>query len=731
MLKEFNESVQKTDEILSSTNVAEMLSKEELDKIGIDVVEGYEIDRRSRSDWETKYDNSLKLAAQVFEPKSFPWPGAANIKYPLLTTACLQFSSRAYPVLVPPVDPVKCRVVGYDETGEKTRRSERISKHMSYQVLEEMEEWEEDMDRLLVMLPITGTEFKKSYFDPTKGRNVSCHVMPKDLVVNYWAKTLESAPRKTHVFQLSKNEVKERMLRGIFLEQDIGTPVQETDPLRIVSDGIQGLTPDENPPHTLLEQHCWRDLDDDGYDEPYVITVEKDSKKVLRIAARYLTDSVQRDGKKIISITPVEYFTKFSFIPSIDGGFYDTGFGSLLGPINETVNTTINQLLDAGTLASLQTGFLARGIRLKSGEKKLRPGEWLPVESNFDDLRKGIFPLQFQPPSQVLFQLLGMMVSAGEKMGSITDLRVGESPGQNQPATTTLAVLEQGAKVETAINKRLWRALKNEYKKLYELNRIYLDDEAYFSVIDPSKEDAGTIERSDYDGDPNDVVPSGDPSAGSEMMRLKQAEAGVASLKEGSPANPLEIWERYYRAIGYHSIGSLLPKEMPKPPPDPKLITAQSEVLRAKYETANAKQQTENDRSKLVFDGAIAAATVLNLKADTILKIAKAESEEKGQQMDQYQMVLDRFSEKEQQVENEVQRRHELMMAQEEPPMPDDSPIEPTEVTNDEGRLPALEGITGDAGDIQDTEGYEATVPGTNAGSGRRPYPAGETGGDY
>ena len=258
MLKEFNEEVQKTDEQLNSTNVAELLSKDDLEKIGLDVVEGYDYDKLSRAEWEVRYEQALKLAAQVMERKTFPWPGAANIKYPLLTMACLQFSSRSYPVLVPPVEAVKCRAVGYDEDGEKSKRAERISKHMSYQVLEQMTDWEEHMDRLLVMIPITGTEFKKTYFDPANGSNVSCHVMAKDLVVNYWAKSLETAIRKTHVLYMTKNDVRERILRGIFLEEDLGEPDTRTDSVNQTSDNIQGITDidQKSRPYTILEQHC-------------------------------------------------------------------------------------------------------------------------------------------------------------------------------------------------------------------------------------------------------------------------------------------------------------------------------------------------------------------------------------------------------------------------------------------------------------------------------------------
>ncbi len=583
------------DTMLSSVNIADELTDEYLDTVGLAVVEGYTDDLASRADWQKRYENALKLAAQVMENKSFPWPGAANIKYPLLTTACVQFSARAYPALLPGTSVVQCRTVGKDVDGMKAARADRIGKHMSYQVLEEMEGWEEDMDRLLVMLPVTGTEFKKTYFDPGLGRNVSEHVLARDLVVNYWAKSLESATRKTHLIWLTPNEMEERMRRGTYRKLDLGQPQTMQDDLRKVSDQIQGRSPpanDADAPHLALECHCWWDLDGDGYKEPYIVTVHHDTHKVLRIVARFDSTGVEMNENGIVSIKPVEYFTKFSFIPALDGGFYDFGWGLLLGPINETVNTAINQLLDGGTLSNMQAGYISRGIKVRGGNHTFKPGEWKMVDSTGDDLRKGIVPLPVREPSATLFQLLGLMVESGEKLANVVDILLGENPGQNQPATTTMAVIEQGLKVFTAVYKRLYRALKKEYQKLYRLNRIYLPDEVYFRVIDVGQEELKTIRQGDYDGDETDVVPSADPNVVSEAQKLTRAEALVTSLMNGAPANPLEVWRRYYEAMGVTNIDALLPKQMPQPQPDPKIL-----IDKAKVELDTQRVQLE-DRHK-------------------------------------------------------------------------------------------------------------------------------------
>ena len=572
-------SAPSVDMLLSAVNIADHLEDDVLRKCGNTVVDGYVMDKESRAEWEKRYEASLKLATQAVEHKSFPWQGAANIKYPLLTTACIQFSARAYPALISGKEIVLARTTGFDPGGKKAAMADRVSKHMSYQVLEEMEEWEEDMDRMLVMLPCTGTEFKKSYYDPMKGRNVSEHVLARDLVVNYWAKSLESAARKTHVLYLSPNEIRERVLGGTYLDQDLKRSRSTPDNLRLVSDQVQGLsapTDDEDAPFEILECHTWLDLDEDDYKEPYIVTVDKESRKVLRITARFDQEGVKYGKKnKILRIEPVEYFTKFSFIPSIDGGFYDFGWGHLLGPINETVNTTINQLLDAGTLSNLQSGFLSRGIRLRGGEAKFKPGEWKFVDSTGDDLRKGIFPMPVREPSNVLFQLLGTMTTAGERLSNVVDILMGENPGQNQPATTTMAVIEQGLKVFTAVYKRLFRSLKVEFRRLYRLNRIYLPQEAYFRVLDMQQGDMVAIGQTDYQGDPTDIQPAADPNMVSEMQRLVRAQALVTSLEQGSPANPIEIWTRFYEALRIENVDTLMPKEMPPPPPDPKLIAIQ------------------------------------------------------------------------------------------------------------------------------------------------------------
>ncbi|MEK7070524.1 MAG: hypothetical protein AAB966_01845, partial [Patescibacteria group bacterium] len=328
----------KLEKILQSVNVAQDLDKEKLITIGNDAICGYENDLETRRPWEQDLKTWTDLALQISTNKTFPWPNAANIKYPLLATAAMKFAARAYPTLVPSDGKlVKCRTVGYDQDGQKAARAQRISKHMSYQLLDEMDDWEEDMDKLLIALPIAGTCFKKTYWDSAKQRNCSKLVLPKTLVVNYYCKSLDEAERVSEVLFATKRKLTERINQGIYLDVDLGDPqVDLADPSTSVNSAFQrSSSDDETTPYTIIEQHTYLDLDDDGYSEPYVVTVDLASKKVLRIVPRFSADDViLNDKNKVVSIEAIQYYTKYSFIPNPDGGFYDIGFGRLLGPIN-------------------------------------------------------------------------------------------------------------------------------------------------------------------------------------------------------------------------------------------------------------------------------------------------------------------------------------------------------------------------------------------------------------
>lgn len=627
--------------ILEVVNLADELDEDELLKIGEDVCNGFDADLDSRAEWDEQNTEWMKLALQIKETKTFPWPNAANIKYPLLTTAALQFSARAYPSLVPSFDIVKAKPLGGrgqtpmpDPQGmppqgaqsvpgqpgyamgevaagggpDLQEIADKISTHMSYQVLYEMDDWEEEMDKLCLVLPIIGCAFKKTYFSQLKERNCSELVLPRDLIVNYWTKSLETASRKTHRLWFTPNEFMERQRIGLWKEYDddftAGTQVPDDYKEKQEIHKISIPDEDEDSPRQVLEQHTYLDLDDDGYKEPYVITVDYETQKVLRISPRFGKQDVMlhpKDPKKIAKIVAREYFTKFSFIPNPDGSFYDLGFGLLLGSLNQAANTLLNQLTDAGTLSTLQSGFLAKGLRLgKSGNYNFQPGEWKPVNNTLDDLKKGIFPLPVREPSPVLFQLLGMLVQSGKEMASIAEIFTGKMPGQNTPASTTMATIEQGLKVFTSIYKRIYRSLGREFEKLFELNSLYLPsgEIPYTHEKDGVMIDA-SINSQFYQDAKVKIIPAADPNMVTETQKLMQLQ----SMMEMAQFGQLNHQEMTRRGLEIHGIPGIAALMAPNPPQeDPKITIAKMELqdrekdrqLEAfKVQSEHAKRQSE------------------------------------------------------------------------------------------------------------------------------------------
>lgn len=566
-------------------NLAEYMEDEELKELGGKLGRALEVDLASRSNWEENVDTWMKLAVQYKEDKSFPWPKAANIKYPLLTTAAMQFSARAYPALIVNKKPVRSKVVG-KETSELTAISEKVSQHMSYQLLEEMIGWEADMDRLFMILPIIGMAFKKTYYHGIQEQNVSELVLPKDLVVNYWAKSIEGYTRKHHLLEMSPNDVYTRKAQEHYLDVELDSPKAADFTNAHKAESLADLQipseDDETTPYRMVECHCHIDLDGDGYLEPYVITFESASNTVLRISPRFREDSIKWSNTggvkaaKILSIKSDEYFTKYGFIPNPDGSFYDLGFGLLLGPINETINTSINQLLDQGTMYTTNGGFLGKGVRIKAGEYRFAPNEWKVVNTTSDDLRKSIFQLPVREPSQVLFQMLGSLIEGGEKVASIAEIFVGKMPGQNTPATTTMETVKQGMAVFTAIYKRIYRSLDSELKKLFKLNQLYLDDKVDYPV-ELTREEYRQIELT--------VMPTADPDVATDAEKLIKAKAQMEFIPLGT-VNPKVVTQRVLEAMRIEGIEELMNFE---PPPNPEVEAAKME-MQIKQQDSQAKQ---------------------------------------------------------------------------------------------------------------------------------------------
>lgn len=572
--------------IIESKNIAKDLDDEQLHTIGADALEGYLQDVESRKAWEMAMEEWTKLATQHREDKTYPWPKASNVKYPLLTTAAMQFAARSYPSLLPSDGKiVKSTVIGKDPDGSKYAQADRVSMYMSYQLMHEMVGWEEGMDKLLIMLPVVGTIFKKTYWDSITKKVKSDVILPKNLVVNYWAKSLKEAERVSQVIEISPRILKERQLAEVFLDVDLGSvPTPEN------KSGTAVPPNDKTTPYTIIEQHTYLDLDEDDYPEPYIVTFHLESGKVLRIAARFDENTITHDdeGKKVIKIEPIEYFTKFGFIPNPDGSFYDLGFGVLLGPINEAVNSLINQLIDSGTLNNLQSGFLGKGLKVRLGETKFMPGEWKAVNSTGSDLKQQIVPLPSKEPSNVLFQLMGSMITSGKELASVAEIFVGKMPGQNTPATTTMATIDQGMKVFTAVYKRLYRALGEEFQKLFALNAAYLNPNTYQEVINI------TIGPADFSQTQYKICPGADPSAISQTEKLIKAQ-GLQEMLPMGVLDPVKVALRMLEAQEQPNIQDLLNPQVAQTgqlpqQPNPKLQESQAKV-QAIQQVSQIKQQ--------------------------------------------------------------------------------------------------------------------------------------------
>lgn len=613
-------------ENITKTNIAEDLDEKKLIEIAEECHRGFTADLQSRSSWEDKLEEWTKLALQIRENKTYPWPNASNVKFPLLTTAAMQFAARAYPSLVPNDGRVvKCKTVGADPDGQKQNRASRLSQFMSYQVMNEMPDWEEEMDRLLMMLPIVGCVFKKTYYDPIKETNCSYLVYPKDFVINYWTKSIETSPRYTQIYLMNKNTIQERIRAELFLDQDLGEPTSNTEIKNDSADPneIKPNEEDNTTPYTILEQHTWLDLDDDGYAEPYVVTMDYNSKKILRISARYNETGIKLTPKgEILRIEPIQYYTKYGFIPNPEGGFYDIGFGLLIGSINESVNTVINQLIDAGSLSNLQTGFIAKGLRIKMGDAKFTPGEWKFVNATGDDLKKSIFPLPVRDPSNVLFQLLGMLVQSGKELASVAEIFVGKMPGQNTPATTTQATIEQGMKLFTAIFKRVYRSLAKEFQKLYLLNKENYDPQKYVSIVE-NPEGA-----QDFQGAPDDIIPAADPQATTDFEKASKAENVMKLLQIGT-ISPVEATKRYLEANAIPDIETLMQPPEPKPDPKQQEMQAKMQMEQQKHQMDMQSKQVELEVQKQLAQ--------LQLEVER----AKLELEKQKLQIEQVRMHMD------------------------------------------------------------------------------------------
>ncbi|CAB4120975.1 hypothetical protein UFOVP1_62 [uncultured Caudovirales phage] len=573
-----NETYLSLDELKSSKNIADLLEESDLYDIGTQVVNGYEIDEVSRADWKDLIEKAMKIYDQSIEKKDSPWPNASNVKYPLIAEASITYAARTIPEIIQNDRLVKTMVIGNDPDGSQMLRGERVSKYLNYQLLYESPDWEEGLDQSLQMLPVLGTVFKKTYFSTTEDRVVSELCVPDKICVNYATKSLDSARRITHILTMYENDIIERQRSGLFCE-DIN--IDYLRPTVISDDGKNNVDPtDSDYPIDLLEQHCWIDLDGDGYKEPYIVTAHRESKKILRIVNRF--DEVELNDKdEVKRITAVHYFTDYHFIRSADGGFYSLGFGALLYPLNAAINTLINQLIDAGTLSNTQGGFLGRGLRIKNGEFQIKMGEWKVLDAaSGTDISKNIVPIPVREPSDTLFKLLDLLMKVGQELSSTTDVLKGQQPAQNVAQGTISTLVDQGTKVFVAINKRFYRGLQKELRKVYKLNYKHLKNKHYREIL----QDPLADKKKDFELKTLDVYPVADPALSSDSQRFSRA-AVLQQLQSVDKRAADYYMMKDVMHLEDTQIKQLQPPPKPQPPPpDQQKIMMEIKKMEAEME---------------------------------------------------------------------------------------------------------------------------------------------------
>lgn len=591
--------------ILAADNLAEMLDEAKLAGIADECLRGYDIDKASMKDWCERMERGIELATLVKEEKSYPFPKASNVKYPLITTAALQFNARAYPAIVPAEDVVKVKVFGKDPEGLKAARAERVGEHMSWQLLSQVEEWEETTDNLLTVLPIVGTVMRKVWFDPAQGRVRIKMVDPGRFVMNDKAKSLLDAPRLTEELPLFPSEVMERVNAGVFRKVDYIDPDGEDSQKQVL----------------FLEQHCRIDLDGDGYGEPYIVTVCKDSRKVARIVADFEASDVRIGPTgKVMAINRGAYYTAFSFLPSMTGGFFGTGLGALLGDISESVNTIVNMLVDAGHMASRGGGFIGSEFRIKGGAQQFQPGEWKLANARGGAIKDALVPITFPGPDATLFQLLGLLIDAGKEVASVKDIMTGDTGGKTQTATTTLALIEQGMMVFTAAYKRIFRSIKREFKLVAALNAKTLHPQAYAMF-----HDAPVDPRQDYNLADMDIEPVADPSSVTRMQEAAKAQI-LMQMAEAGLVDKAPAIARALKAARIPDVEELTPK------PDPmqqqvmqmQVQAGQADLTLKMVAVQQAMADIEKTRSEVLKNVTDAMATEQQVRLDRAELMLKA-----------------------------------------------------------------------------------------------------------
>ena len=579
-----NEQVFLDDEIVApaqpqmsfDANLVDFINQNTLEKISNDLLDSIQSDKESRSEWEKTYTDGLKYLGMKFDDtRSQPFEGSSGVVHPILAEAVTQFQAQAYKEMLPAKGPVKTEIVGA-RTIQTEDQAERVKEFMNYYIMNEMDEYDPELDQMLFYLPLAGSCFKKVYFDFVLNRAVAKFIAPEDLIVPYEATDISSAERITHSISMSANEIKKQQVTGFYANVDIGSGSysEDLDDITEAIDDIQGISPTykENRNRTVYEVHTvldiegFEDLDEQGMPTglklPYIVTIEEDSQKILSIRRNFRENDLLKNK--------INYFVQYKFLPGL--GFYGLGLSHMIGGLSKASTSILRQLIDAGTLANLPAGFKARGMRIRDEDDPLQPGEFRDIDTTGGSLRENLIPLPIKEPSNVLMQLLGILVDSGKRFAAIADMNVGDMNAA-MPVGTTVALLERGTKVMSAIHKRLHYAQKIEFALLAKVFSEYLPPVYNYQVGSGPQE----VKQIDFD-DRVDIIPVSDPNIFSQSQRVTLAQELLQMVQSNpeihGPMGIYEAYKRMYAALGVDNVDSLL-----QPPPDmtPKPVDAGQE----------------------------------------------------------------------------------------------------------------------------------------------------------
>jgi hypothetical protein len=548
-------------------NLAEIINDNELDSLANELYDKYTEYKESRGDWEETYRNGLNLLGFKYEPRTEPFRGAAAVTHPVLAEAVTQFQAQAYKELLPADGPVRAQILG-DITPEKQDQANRVKDFMNYQIMDQMKEYEPEFDQMLFYLPLSGSTFKKVYYDDLLGRAVSKFIPADDLIVPYSATSLDDAEAIVHVIGISENDLRKQQVSGFYKDIELGEPPITTDEIKEKERQIQGVTKNnQEDQYTILEMHVnldlpgFEDVDPEtgeptGIKLPYVVTIAEANTKILSIRRNYLKEDLRKQK--------INYFVQFKFLPGL--GFYGFGLIHMIGGLSRTATAALRQLLDAGTLANLPAGFKTRGVRMRDDAQPLQPGEFRDVDVPGGDIQSQFMQLPFKGPNPVLLELMGLCVNSAQRFASIADAQVGDM-NQQAAVGTTVALLERGSRVMSAIHKRLYVGLKQELKLLAEVFASYLPPEYPYEVPGASR----NIKLSDFDAR-IDILPIADPNIFSQTQRIGMAQTQL-QLAQSNPQIH-DIYQAYrsmYEAIGVKNVNAILPPPSQPQPLDPVL----------------------------------------------------------------------------------------------------------------------------------------------------------------